>query len=84
MILILAFQRHYNQHGLLMLEGEGIYLLDEAYMPVCAGDVVWMAPFCTQWYGALGESRTRYLLYKDTNLDPLVHLSSSISENLSL
>ena len=31
-----------------------------------AGDVIWMSPFVPQWYGALGETRTRYILYKDT------------------
>lgn len=66
-------ERHYNQHGLLMLEGEGIYMLQDQFMPVQAGDAIWMAPFCTQWYAALGASRTRYWLYKDTNADPLVH-----------
>jgi (S)-ureidoglycine aminohydrolase len=64
---------HYNQHGLLMLEGEGMYMLGQNYIPVQAGDVIWMAPFCPQWYAALGPVKTRYFLYKDTNVDPLVH-----------
>lgn len=62
---------HYNQHGLLMLEGRGIYRLGENWYPVQAGDAIWMAPFLPQWYGALGRTRTRYLLYKDANRDPL-------------
>ncbi|XP_054823059.1 (S)-ureidoglycine aminohydrolase [Prosopis cineraria] len=62
---------HYNQHGLLLLEGQGIYRLGENWYPVQAGDVIWMAPFVPQWYAALGKTRTRYLLYKDVNRNPL-------------
>ncbi|TKY55510.1 (S)-ureidoglycine aminohydrolase [Spatholobus suberectus] len=35
---------HYNQHGLLLLEGQGIYRLGDSWYPVQAGDVIWMAP----------------------------------------
>lgn len=63
---------HYNQHGLLMLQGHGIYMLGERYMPVTTGDIIYMAPFVPQWYAALGEHQTRYFLYKDTNVDPLI------------
>lgn len=62
---------HYNQHGLLLLEGQGIYRLGESWYPVQAGDAIWMAPFVPQWYAALGKSKTRYLLYKDVNRSPL-------------
>ncbi|KAM4085522.1 hypothetical protein ACJW30_10G034400 [Castanea mollissima] len=62
---------HYNEHGLLLLEGQGIYRLGDSWYPVEAGDVIWMAPFVPQWYAALGKTRTRYLLYKDVNRDPL-------------
>ncbi|XP_059444715.1 (S)-ureidoglycine aminohydrolase [Corylus avellana] len=62
---------HYNQHGLLLLEGQGIYRLGDSWYPVQAGDVIWMAPFVPQWYAALGKTRSRYLLYKDVNRNPL-------------
>ncbi|GAQ78990.1 hypothetical protein KFL_000220210 [Klebsormidium nitens] len=61
---------HYNQHGLLLLEGQGIYRLADKWYPVQAGDAIWMAPFVPQWYGALGSTRSRYLIYKDNNRDP--------------
>lgn len=63
---------HYNQHGLLMLEGKGIYRLADKWYPVQAGDAVWMGPFVPQWYAALGSTPTRYVIYKDTTLDPLL------------
>ncbi|KAJ0961813.1 hypothetical protein J5N97_029641 [Dioscorea zingiberensis] len=62
---------HYNQHGLLLLEGQGIYRLGDSWYPVQAGDTIWMAPFVPQWYAALGKTPTRYLLYKDVNRSPL-------------
>uniref|UniRef100_A0A1D1ZJC2 Uncharacterized protein ylbA n=3 Tax=Magnoliopsida TaxID=3398 RepID=A0A1D1ZJC2_9ARAE len=62
---------HYNQHGLLLLEGQGLYRLGDNWYPVQAGDAIWMAPFVPQWYAALGKSRSRYLLYKDVNRNPL-------------
>ncbi|XP_006657720.1 probable (S)-ureidoglycine aminohydrolase [Oryza brachyantha] len=63
---------HYNQHGLLLLEGQGIYRLGDSWYPVQSGDTIWMAPFVPQWYAALGKTKTRYLLYKDVNRDPLI------------
>ena len=62
---------HYMEHGLLMLEGEGLYKLEENYYPVTAGDVIWMGAHCPQWYGALGRNWSKYLLYKDMNRHPL-------------
>src|ERR1017187_6243004 len=62
---------HVMEHGLLMLEGGGIYRLGEAWYPVAAGDFIWMAPFCPQWFGALGKRPAKYLIYKDWNRHPL-------------
>lgn len=62
---------HVMEHGLLMLEGEGIYRLGDRWYPVAAGDFIWMAPYCPQWFGALGKQPTKYLIYKDWNRHPL-------------
>ena len=62
---------HYMEHGLLMLEGEGLYKLQDHYYPVTTGDVIWMGAHCPQWYGALGRNWSKYLLYKDMNRHPL-------------
>lgn len=63
---------HVMEHGLLMLEGDGIYKLDESWYPVTAGDFIWMAPYCPQWFGALGKAPAKYLIYKDWNRHPFV------------
>ena len=35
------------------------------------GDVIWMAPYCPQWFVAMGKGPARYLYYKDVNRDPM-------------
>lgn len=62
---------HVMEHGLLMLEGTGIYRLGDRWYPVTAGDFIWMAPFCPQWFGALGKRPAKYLIYKDFNRHPI-------------
>jgi (S)-ureidoglycine aminohydrolase len=63
---------HVMEHGLLMLEGGGIYRLGNFWYPVQAGDFIWMAPYCPQWFGSLGKTPAKYLIYKDWNRHPLL------------
>jgi (S)-ureidoglycine aminohydrolase len=62
---------HVMEHGLLMLEGGGIYRLGDSWYPVEAGDFIWMRAFCPQWFGALGKRPAKYLIYKDWRRHPL-------------
>lgn len=64
-------EMHVMEHGLLMLEGGGIYRLGDAWYPVTAGDFIWMGPWCPQWFGAIGKVPAKYLIYKDWNRHPL-------------
>jgi (S)-ureidoglycine aminohydrolase len=61
---------HVMEHGLLMLEGGGIYRLGSSWYPVSAGDFIWMAPYCPQWFGAIGKTPAKYLIYKDWDRHP--------------
>ena len=63
-------ETHVMEHGLLLLSGGGVYKLSENWYPVMQGDVIYMAPYCPQWFGALGETEAKYLLYKDSFRDP--------------
>lgn len=58
---------HYMEHGLLMLEGGGIYRLGDRWYPVQAGDFIWIKAFCPQWFGCIGRQPAKYLIYKDFN-----------------
>ncbi|MGO4211297.1 (S)-ureidoglycine aminohydrolase [Terriglobus sp. 2YAB30_2] len=62
---------HVMEHGLLMMTGGGIYKLADQWYPVTAGDFIYMAPYCPQWFGALGKEPAKYLIYKDWNRHPL-------------
>jgi (S)-ureidoglycine aminohydrolase len=67
-------EMHVMEHGLIMLEGGGIYRLGDSWYPVTAGDFIWMGPWCPQWFGAIGKSPAKYLIYKDWNRHPLAGL----------
>ena len=58
---------HLMEHGLVMLDGQGVYRLEDSWYPVQAGDVIWMAPYCAQWFVAMGKIPASYLYYKDVN-----------------
>ena len=64
-------EMHVMEHGLLMLEGGGIYRLGDSWYPVTVGDFIWMGPWCPQWFGAIGKVPAKYLIYKDWNRHPL-------------
>ena len=61
---------HVMEHGMLMLEGGGIYRLGDSWYAVQEGDFIWMAAYCPQWFGALGKVPAKYLIYKDWNRSP--------------
>ena len=63
-------ETHVMEHGLLMLAGEGIYRLEDRWYPVRAGDAIWMAPYCPQWFVATGKTPASYIYYKDVNRWP--------------
>ena len=49
---ISAIEAHVMEHGLYMLQGKGMYLLNEKWHEVEAGDFIWMKAFCPQvFYG---------------------------------
>lgn len=65
-------ETHIMEHGLLMLSGHGIYRLGDEWFPVRGGDVIWMAPYCPQWFVAIGTEPASYLYYKNVNRLPLL------------
>ena len=63
-------ETHVMEHGMLFLDGGGVYRLDEDWHPVQAGDSLWIAPYCPQWFIAAGPGPARYIYYKDVNRMP--------------
>lgn len=62
-------ETHIMEHGLYMLEGQGLYLLAGDWHEVQPDDFIWMGPFCPQHFYCTGWSEAAYLLYKDVNRD---------------
>lgn len=63
-------ETHIMEHGLLYLQGQGIYMLDHQWYPVRKGDTIWMAPYCQQWFTAMGKEPAVYIYYKNVNRFP--------------
>lgn len=67
-------ETHVMEHGLYVLEGKAVYLLNRDWVEVEAGDFMWLRAFCPQACYAGGPGRFRYLLYKDVNRHPKLKL----------
>lgn len=63
-------ETHIMEHGLLYLQGQGIYMLDHEWYPIKKGDSIWMAPYCQQWFTAMGKEPAVYIYYKNVNRFP--------------
>ena len=59
------------ERGLLILRDQGVYRLEADWHPVQAGDVIWTAPFCPQWFVAVGKMPASCIYYQDVNRDPM-------------
>jgi (S)-ureidoglycine aminohydrolase len=60
-------ETHVMEHGLLVLQGKGLYYLDGEWMEVEKDDFIWMGPYCPQSYYATGPTVTKYIYYKNVN-----------------
>lgn len=66
-------ETHVQEHGALVLEGEGLYNLDNQWLPVRRGDYIFMAAYTPQAaYGIGRNGRFRYLYSKDCNRDEVI------------
>ena len=60
-------ETHVMEHGIYILQGRAVYLLNQDWVEVEAGDFLWLRAFCPQACYAAGTEPFRYLLYKDVN-----------------
>lgn len=63
-------EMHYMEHGLYFLAGQGVYRLGDSWYTVQKEDVLWMGPYCPQWFAATGKENSKYIYYKEANRDP--------------
>ncbi len=62
-------ETHVMEHGLYMLEGQGLYFLGTEWHEIWAGDFIWMGGYCPQQFYPTGFADAAYLLYKNVNRD---------------
>lgn len=60
---------HDEEHGLYVTAGQGLQYLSGEFHEIERGDFVYMAPYCPQYFYAVGREPTEYLLYKDVFRD---------------
>jgi (S)-ureidoglycine aminohydrolase len=63
-------ETHVMEHGMMILSGQGVYRLDNDWHPVLEGDMIWIGPYCPQWFVCSGKKPARYIYYKDVNRQP--------------
>jgi (S)-ureidoglycine aminohydrolase len=62
-------ETHIMEHGLYMLQGQGLYLLGRDWHECWTGDFIWMGSYVPQQFYCTGWEEAAYLLYKDINRD---------------
>ncbi|MGE4272207.1 MAG: (S)-ureidoglycine aminohydrolase [Desulfitobacterium sp.] len=62
-------ETHVQEHGLYLLEGEGVYLIDNQWIPVKKEDFIWFGPYVPQACYGVGRTPFTYIYTKDCNRD---------------
>lgn len=63
-------ETHVQEHGAYIYSGEGMYVLDNDWIPVKKGDYLFMGAYCPQGaYGVGREDMFAYIYSKDCNRD---------------
>lgn len=63
-------ETHFQEHGAYCLSGEGMYVLDDDWIPVKKGDYLFMGAYCPQACYAVGRGEMfAYVYSKDCNRD---------------
>jgi (S)-ureidoglycine aminohydrolase len=62
-------ETHVQEHGAYVLEGEGVYLLDNEWMPIKKEDYIWFGPYVSQGAYGVGRENFTYIYSKGCNRD---------------
>lgn len=63
-------ETHYQEHGAYILSGEGVYNLDNEWIPVQKEDYLYMSAYSLQAAYGVGLESFSYVYSKDCNRDP--------------
>lgn len=62
-------ETHVQEHGAYILQGDGMYLLGESWLPIRTEDFVWFGPYVQQGSYGVGRENFTYIYSKDCNRD---------------
>lgn len=63
-------ETHFQEHGAYIFSGEGMYVLEDQWLPVKKGDYLYMGAYCPQAaYGIGRDEDFAYIYSKDCNRD---------------
>lgn len=65
-------ETHVQEHGMYILQGEGMYLLEDKWMGIKKNDFIWMGAFCQQAAYGVGTQDFTYIYSKDCNRDVIM------------
>lgn len=65
-------ETHVQEHGAYLLSGEGVYNLDNKWIPIKKNDYIWFGPYVPQCCYGVGRENLSYIYSKDCNRDAIL------------
>ena len=65
-------ENHVQEHGALILSGEGMYYMDDHWLGIKKDDYMWFGPYVAQAAYGVGTEDFSYLYSKDCNRDVML------------
>lgn len=62
-------ETHVQEHGAYILSGEGMYIMEQAWIPIRRDDFMWFGPYVPQACYGVGREPFAYIYSKDCNRD---------------
>ncbi len=65
-------ETHVQEHGAYILSGEGMYIMEQEWMPIRKDDFMWFGPYVPQASYGIGREPFAYIYSKDCNRDVML------------
>lgn len=62
-------ETHVQEHGAYILSGEGMYIMENTWLPIKKDDFMWFGPYVPQGAYGVGREPFAYIYSKDCNRD---------------
>lgn len=65
-------ETHVQEHGAYILAGQGVYFMNDQWLPIKKNDFMWFGPYCPQCSYGVGREPFEYIYSKDCNRDVIL------------